>query len=97
MLHPNFLIKGINIKDDPDTSNITNVSNLFEGVRFIGEKYSLKKIQMEVLMIEDNGKKYNDLILEVKDIFADIRGVLEYYYRGEMMELEVVKDGAITF
>lgn len=97
MLHPNFLIKGINIKDDPDTNNITNISNLFEGVRFINEEYSLKKIQMEVLMIEDNGKKYNDLILEVKDIFADIRGVLEYYYRGEMMELEVVKDGAITF
>lgn len=88
----NYFDISIDIKDDPNTSNAKVVSELFEGVDFLQEQYTLKDVTMECLMAPANGKSYSDMVIELKDIFATIKGEILYSYRGEIVKLLAVKN-----
>lgn len=82
----------IDIKDDAQTGNNYIVSELFEGVSFVKENYTLKDITLEVLMYPHGEKTIDQLVLDIKDIFAPIKWEILYQYRGEMMKLKAIKN-----
>ena len=93
----NYLVRSLNARNDPSTKNIIENSNVFEGIDFISEKYGPKSIKLECYMQQVNWKSYNDMIIEIKDAFAEIKGICQYFYRWELMELECVKEWPIEF